>query len=223
MGATEDAAMRRFPAAAPPATRTPTNSLTSRRAEAWNQSSEMDAVVKGGVEILVFGHGGSGWCWGRATVVAATTTVTLRCAGRDRRTVSGRELPRTRVASRDRIGDVEGPPAGHGGRPAPAGGWVVGSGGGVGGEGLVGGGCPEEAGELAGDGGDGGAFPALGGEVVVAAVQADLSMPGAWVGGRVTAGSAGWVLVGPGGLDQQSAGVMVAGLGDVAAVALIAA
>jgi len=55
----------------------------------------MDAVVKGGVEILVFGHGGSGWCWGRATVVAATTTVTLRCAGRDRRTVSGRGVPRT--------------------------------------------------------------------------------------------------------------------------------
>jgi hypothetical protein len=35
-------------------------------------------------------------CWGRATVAAATTTVTLRYAGRNRRTVSGRELPRTR-------------------------------------------------------------------------------------------------------------------------------
>src|SRR5579862_1194001 len=44
-----------------------------------------------------------GGCWGRATSATATTTVTLRCAGRDRRTVSGRELPRTRVASRDRI------------------------------------------------------------------------------------------------------------------------
>src|SRR4051794_3858151 len=60
----------------------------------------MDARVKGSVgEVGV--HGGG--CWGRATVAAATTTVTLRCAGRDRRTVSGRELPRTRVASRDRI------------------------------------------------------------------------------------------------------------------------
>src|SRR5437763_12987081 len=39
MGATEDEAMRRFAAAAPPATRTPTNGLTSRRAGAWNQSS----------------------------------------------------------------------------------------------------------------------------------------------------------------------------------------
>ena len=62
----------------------------------------MDARVKGDVEALVV-HGGGCGCWGRATVAAATTTVTLRCAGRDRRTVSGRELPRTRVASRDRI------------------------------------------------------------------------------------------------------------------------
>src|SRR3954449_10799364 len=63
----------------------------------------MDARVEGKVEVFVVGHGGGGGCWGRATVAAATTTVTLRCAGRDRRTVSGRELPRTRVASRDRI------------------------------------------------------------------------------------------------------------------------
>src|SRR6516162_21109 len=62
----------------------------------------MDARVKGDVGIFLVGHGG-GCCWGRATVAAATTTVTLRYAGRDRRTVSGRELPRTRVASRDRI------------------------------------------------------------------------------------------------------------------------
>src|SRR5437764_12546367 len=62
----------------------------------------MDARVKGDVDVFV-GHGGGCGCWGRATVAAATTTVTLRCAGRDRRTVSGRELPRTRVASRDRI------------------------------------------------------------------------------------------------------------------------
>ena len=57
----------------------------------------MDVVVKGGVVFALGGHGGD--CWGRATVAAATTTVTLRCAGRNRRTVSGRELPRTRVAS----------------------------------------------------------------------------------------------------------------------------
>src|SRR3712207_334908 len=62
----------------------------------------MDARVKGDVG-LSFGHGGGCGCWGRATVAAATTTVTLRCAGRDRRTVFGRELPRTRVASRNRI------------------------------------------------------------------------------------------------------------------------
>src|SRR5690349_10897680 len=37
MGATEDAAMRRFAAAAPPANRTPATSLTARRAGAWNQ------------------------------------------------------------------------------------------------------------------------------------------------------------------------------------------
>src|SRR5436305_10077472 len=61
----------------------------------------MDARVKGSVGEAVV-HGGGG-CWGRATAAAATTTVTLRCAGRDRRTVSGRELPRTSVASRDRI------------------------------------------------------------------------------------------------------------------------
>jgi hypothetical protein len=40
---------------------------------------------------------------GLATGVRLSTTVTLRCAGPDRRTVSGRELPRSRVASRNRI------------------------------------------------------------------------------------------------------------------------
>jgi len=39
MGATEDAAMRRFAAAAPPTSRTPATSLTSRRARAWKRSS----------------------------------------------------------------------------------------------------------------------------------------------------------------------------------------
>jgi MFS family permease len=74
--------------------------------------SEMDARVKGELEILVVDvvHGG-GW-WGRAAGASATTTVTLRCAGRDRRTVSGRELPRTNVASRDRIDHNEDPPGG---------------------------------------------------------------------------------------------------------------
>jgi hypothetical protein len=62
----------------------------------------MDAAVKAGGRDWcgLVGHGGG---WGRATGARSTTTVTLRCAGRDRRTVSGRELPRTRVASRDRI------------------------------------------------------------------------------------------------------------------------
>src|SRR5947209_7635494 len=91
----------------------------------------MDARVKGAAGIVVVHVGGG--CWGRATVAAATTTVTLRCAGRNRRTVSGRELPRTLIASRDRIVLIEGPPAGRGGRPAqlwgrvrrrPPGGWV---------------------------------------------------------------------------------------------------
>src|SRR4051794_22339594 len=62
----------------------------------------MDADVKGAMRTCVVGHGGA--VAGRlATGVRLSTTVTLRCAGRDRRTVSGRELPRTRVASRDRI------------------------------------------------------------------------------------------------------------------------
>src|SRR5437016_10310457 len=63
----------------------------------------MDARVKGRARfLLVVGHGGVG-AGGLATGVRLSTTVTLRCAGRDRRTVSGRGLPRTRVASRDRI------------------------------------------------------------------------------------------------------------------------
>src|ERR1700678_1340887 len=79
----------------------------------------MDALVKGDVEIS-FGHGG-GWlgAGGRATVAAATTTVTLRCAGRNRRTVSGRELPRTRGASRDRIDESRVLPAGARRSPGP--------------------------------------------------------------------------------------------------------
>ena len=88
---------------------------------------------------------------------------------------------------------------------------------------LVGRGGPEESGELAGDrdGRDGGALPAFGGEVAVAAVQPDLGLPGALVGERAAFADAGWVVVGPGGLDEQSARVVVAGLGDVPAVALL--
>src|SRR3954470_19508526 len=101
----------------------------------------MDARVEGKVEVFVVGHGGGCGCWGRATVAAATTTVTLRCAGRDRRTVSGRELPRTRVASRNRIDQSRVLREGRGGRLTPADrrGW---SGGGLQGEGLVGDGGP---------------------------------------------------------------------------------
>src|SRR4051794_9040587 len=151
----------------------------------------MDARVKGSVEEEVVGHGGGGGCWGRATVAAATTTVTLRCAGRDRRTVSGRELPRTRVASWNRIDEsrvlreaaaVAGPQQVDG---------LVRSGGGLRGEGLMCGGGPQEPSELArdSDGRDGGALPSLDREVVVAAVQADLGLPGAWVGLGAAVGS----------------------------------
>ena len=159
--------------------------------------------------------------------------VTLRCAGRDRRTVSGREVPRTRVASlvshrtsRGFSGRVA--PAA---RPAPA----VRSGQAAAASSvaqrLVGHGGPEEAGELAGDGGGGdGRALAVVGEVAVAVVQADLGLPGArgTAGGTSSAsapvrrGSAWWVLVVPGGLDQQPAGVAVAGLGEMAAVLLVA-
>ena len=79
--------------------------------------------------------------------------------------------------------------------------------------------------ELAGDRDvdDGRALAALG-QVVVAVVQADLGVPGARRTGSRAAGSGrrGAVAVVPGGLDQQPAGVAVAGLGDVAAVLLIA-
>src|SRR5438093_336582 len=109
--------------------------------------------------------------------------VTLRCAGRNRMTVLRRELPRTRVASRDRI-----VPSRVLQRVAlvaqpQTGGW---SGGGhlLGGQGLAGHGGPEEAGELAGDGdvGDGGAL-AVAGEVAVAVGQAHLGAEGGGGGG----------------------------------------
>ena len=179
----------------------------------------MDAGVKRGVVVGgVGGHGGG--CCGRATGAMATTTVTLRCAGRDRRTVSGRELPRTRVASRDRIEESRVLRRCRAGRPATAGC--------LGGEGLLGGLVgefgPEEGCELASDrdGHDGRALAALG-EVAVAVVQADLGLPGAVGGVWASGGSAGCVAVVPGGFDEQSAGVAVAGFGDVAAVLLVAA
>jgi len=49
----------------------------------------MDVGVKGWLVVWRVGAHGGG-CWGRATSARSTTTVTLRCAGRDRRTVSGR-------------------------------------------------------------------------------------------------------------------------------------
>jgi hypothetical protein len=61
------------------------------------------------------------------------------------------------------------------------------------------------------------------GEVAVAVVQADLGLPGALVGLRAGGGASWDVAVVPGGLDQQPACVAVAGLGDVAAMLLIAA
>src|SRR3954469_17126644 len=106
----------------------------------------MDAEVKVRLGVWRVGANGGGCC-GRATGAMATTTVTLRCAGRDRRTVSGRELPRTRVASRDRIEQARVLRSGRTGRPATAcsGGEHLRAGG------LVGEVGPEERGELACD------------------------------------------------------------------------
>jgi hypothetical protein len=95
--------------------------------------------------------------------------------------------------------------------------WCLGSGGVLRvAEGLVGHGSPDQAGELAGDGdvGDGGAL-AVGAEGAVAVVQADLRAVGASGDvGRDVRGDRGdaladprRVLVVPGGLDEQPAGV----------------
>src|SRR6185437_9463157 len=68
----------------------------------------MDACVKRAVVMVVVG-GHGGWLAGVGRPARRQRQlVTLRCAGRDRRTVSGRELPRTRVASRDRIVESRG-------------------------------------------------------------------------------------------------------------------
>src|SRR3954469_12497754 len=101
----------------------------------------MDAEVKVRLGVWRVGANGGGCC-GRATGATAATTVTLRCAGRNRRTVSGRELPRTRVASRDRIEDIEGAPGCARRPPHPSGGVWSGSGGLRVAEGLLGHGCP---------------------------------------------------------------------------------
>ena len=83
---------------------------------------------------------------------------------------------------------------------------------------------PQEGGELAGDsdGYNGGAL-ALGGEVTVAVKEPDLRLPCPVRRLRAAGGATGCVPVVPGGLDQQPAGVTVAGPGDVPAVLLLAA
>src|SRR5215211_6991484 len=140
----------------------------------------MDAAVKwaAGVGVVVVGHGGVAGAGRPAR--RQRQLVTLRCAGRDRRTVSGRELPRTRVASRNRIDRSRILGRVGAGRRAPAGvGWLVWSGGKVLSQRLAGHGGPEEATELARDGdvGDGGALAVLD-QGSVAVVEADLCLPG---------------------------------------------
>jgi hypothetical protein len=84
-------------------------------------SSEMDAVVKQRLVLgWVGGHGGVSAGVGRPARDGNDWLVTLRFAGRDRMTVSGRELPRTKVASRNRIEDVEGPPVDRRRPPGPS-------------------------------------------------------------------------------------------------------
>jgi len=72
----------------------------------------MDAGVKPGVCWGVgAGHGGGPAVGvGRPVRGVRRLPVTLRFAGRDRRAVSGRELPRTRVARWGRIEGIEGAP-----------------------------------------------------------------------------------------------------------------
>jgi hypothetical protein len=83
--------------------------------------SEMDARVKGAVEIVVVVGVYGGGCAGVGRPARRQRQlVTLRCAGRDRMTVSGRELPRTRFASRNRIDLFEGSPGGSTPAAAPA-------------------------------------------------------------------------------------------------------
>src|SRR6266508_1286783 len=202
----------------------------------------MDARVKGRFGVAGWSSHGGGAGAGRPAR-RQRRLVTLRCAGRDRMTVSGRELPRTsdaslRMSVRDRIEAVEVPHGVGASRPAPA--WIAQSLRSSGGvdhllrllvEGLPGHGRPEEAAELAGDGdgGDGGQL-SVADEVAVAIVEADLRLPGARERlGRDeplvrpdAGGEARRVLVVPGRLDEQAAGVAVAGLGERAAGAPLA-
>src|ERR1700736_3709606 len=68
----------------------------------------MDARVERAVEILVVGVVHGGGCAGVGRPARRQRQlVTLRCAGRDRMAVSGRELPRTKDASRNRIDHFE--------------------------------------------------------------------------------------------------------------------
>src|SRR6266702_4314736 len=125
----------------------------ANRSRSGAMRSEMDVGVKWGSGFWRVGaHGGAGAGVGRPAATV-TTTVTLRCAGRDRRTVSGRGLPRTRVASWGRIERVEGSPVGRRRPPHPSG---AGRGSGGGGllvaEWLFGHRRPEEADQFAGDG-----------------------------------------------------------------------
>src|SRR5579862_5686085 len=122
----------------------------------------MDACVKWRVGCGWFGvHGGVAGAGRPAR--SQRRLVTLRFAGRDRMTVSGRELPRTRVASSvcpDRIEHIEVPHRVGAGRRAPAWSWSGGERFLVGGvwlvaEGLAGHGGPDEAAEFTGDGGSG--------------------------------------------------------------------
>src|SRR5438034_187659 len=150
----------------------------------------MDARVKGALRVGVVGlhGGGAGARW---PARRQRRLVTLRCAGWDRMTVSGRELPRTsdassRMSVRYRIDTSRFLTGGRRRPPSPSVHRPVGGSGGAGyllrllAERLPGHRRPEEAAELAGDGdgGDGGKL-ALSGEVAVTVVEADLRLPGA--------------------------------------------
>src|SRR2546421_4198754 len=204
----------------------------------------MDARVKGRVGLMVVSGCRGGGAGAGRPARRQRRLVTLRYAGRDRMTVSGRELPRTRVASwriefRDRIERAEVPHRVGAGRRAPAciAQLLLPSGGAADLllrlllQGLAGHRCPEEAAELAGDG-DGGDVRQLAAvdEVSVTVVETDLRLPGA--GERLGRDESvvcsdpgrepGRVLGVPGRLDEQAAGVAVAGLGRRAALAALA-
>jgi hypothetical protein len=136
--------------------------------------------------------------------------------------VSGRELPLTSIASRDRKTFFEGSSGGPGPSPGHTSAALLG--GDLltlerGGDWLVGHRCPDEPGELAGDRDVGhvGSL-AVAGEVPPAGEQPDLCLPSALI--RLgPAVRAPWrMAVVPGRLDQQPASVRVTGAGDMPAV-----